>query len=337
MNSRLTPGGVISGALAGMCLVALSLLSFDVAHVAGAWPYVLFPAMFVLAAAWAIREFRAQGEHARAMERFAGRVEGWEYAPTTLAYRGRLSAFPFGVGRDLRDVDAVRGPFNGYTCASFTHQYNEGKDDEVKVASSWQVDVVDLPYPLATIDLLPEDLLARFAKFLGGTDIDFESAEFNAAWRIMAGDARYAHDIIHPRMMERLLWSDAHGMAIRIEGSAVYAWKADRRGPDDLARRLGVLTAIARLIPDFVYREFKEVRDRLAEAERKREEAAPGWAKTPFALTSGRYTDLGRDEYSKSELPVFEDESPMPPLGTVGNGAGRWDAPPDDPQRVGRA
>lgn len=336
MSSRLPSGAVISGALAGLCLVAWGLLHFDVAGVAGLWQYLLLSAAFVLAAAWAICEYRASGEHERAMMRFADSVEGWEYAPTTLAYRGRLDEFPFGVGRNLRDVDAIRGPFNGFTCASFTHLYEQGKDDEVKVPSSWQLDVVDLPYPLATIDLLPEDLLARFAKFLRGADIDFESAEFNAAWRIKAGDAKYAHDIVHPRMMERLLESDARGTAIRIEASAVYAWRADRRGPDDLARRLGVLTAVARLIPDFVYREFKEVHDRVAEEERKREEAAPGWAKMPFALTSGRYTDLGRDEFRNSELPQFEDQGSRPQLGPIGNGTGRWDAPPDDPHRVGR-
>ena len=181
-------------------------------------------------------------------------------------YRDRFHAFPFGVGRAARDVDLVCGPYNGFSCASFTHQYEEGKEDEINVPRTWQIDMVDLPYPLATVDILPDDLIAKFAKLLGGQDIDFESAAFNARWRVKAGDAKYAHDIVHPRMMERLLWSDAAGMAIRIEGSAVYAWAVERRGPEDLARRLSVLTAVARLIPEFVYREFKEVHERLAEA-----------------------------------------------------------------------
>ena len=336
MNYRFSAGTVISGALGSMSALAWILIHYDVARITGWWPYVLLPALFLLAVTWGVVDLRAQGAHQRAMARFAGSIDGWDFAPTTPAYRGLLSAFPFGVGRDLRDVDVVRGPLNGYTCASFTHQYEQGKDDEVKVPSSWQVDVVDLPYPLATIDILPEDLLARFSKFLGGSDIDFESAEFNAAWRIKAGDAKYAHDIVHPRMMERLLWADAQGMAIRIESSAVYAWRVDRRGPDELARRLGVLTAIARLIPEFVYREFKEVHDRLAEAEHKREEAAPGWATTPYALTSGRYTDLGREEYGKSDLPEFKDEGARPPLGANRSGAEPWDAPPEDPHRIDR-
>jgi hypothetical protein len=339
MNYRFSVGNAISATLATMSALAWALLHFDVAHIAGWWPYVLLPAIFLLAAAWGVVDIRSQGEHRRAMARFAENVEGWDFSPMTLAYRGRLAAFPFGVGRELRDIDAVHGPFDGYPCGSFTHQYEQGKEDEVNAPSSWQIDIVDLPYPLAKVDIVPEDFLAHFAKFLGGRDIDFESAEFNAAWRIKAGDAKYAHDIIHPRMMERLLRADAQGMAIRIEGMAVYAWAANRRGPDELARRLGVLTAVARLIPEFVYREFKEVYDRLADAERQREENAPAWATTPFALSSGHYTDLGRNGYRTSEVAEIEGagEGAVDRRGAQSEtGAAGWDAPPEDPHRVDR-
>lgn len=337
MNYRFSPAGAISVALAGVGLVAYALLSLDFTGATGWWPHALLVAVglaFVALWAW---DARVHDRHQRAMARFARRIEGWDFAYTAPRYRDRFRAFPFGVGRAGRDVDMICGPYNGFTCASFTHQYEEGKEDEIKVPRTWQIDVVDLPYPLATVDILPDDLMAKFAKFLGGQDIDFESAAFNARWRVKAGDAKYAHDIVHPRMMERLLYSDAEGMAIRIEGSAVYAWAVERRGPEDLARRLSALTAVARLIPEFVYREFKEVHDRLVEAQRLREENAPAWAKTPFALSSGRYTELGKSEYLKSELPEFEDEGSEPPRETgPATGPGRWAAPPVDPHRTGR-
>lgn len=338
MNYRFSPAGVASVALAVLGFATYIVMHLDFVHIGTWWRVSLFPVAFVGFVAWFVWRVRVNSRHQRAMAQFAKNIEGWTYAYATPRYRQRFRAFPFGVGREVLDLDVVSGPYRGFSCASFTHLYLEGKEDEFNVPGSWQIDIVDLPYPLAKVDIVPEDFLARFAKFLGGKDIDFESADFNAVWRIKAGDAKYAHDIVHPRMMERLLRSDAQGMAIRIEGSAVYSWAADRHGPDDLARRLGVLTAVARLIPDFVYQEFKEVHDRLAEEERKREENAPAWAKTPGALTSGRYTELGREEYKRLGLPEFENEGTEPPREDgPAAGRGRWDAPPEDFHRVDRA
>ncbi len=336
MNYRLSPRSIISAAIGALSVVGLLLLNARVVAIAGPWASIVLIGVFVVAVGGFGLDLWSQGLHRRAMMRFADHVDGWEYRPGTRNYDRRFFTFPFGVGRNPRDVDLIRGPFNGFACASFTHEYDEGDTDEINVTSRWQIDIVDLPYPLAKIDIVPDDLLAKFAKLLGGQDIDFESARFNAAWRVKAGDAKYAHDIVHPRLMRRLLETDANGLAIRIEGPAVYLWAIDRRGPEDLARRLGVLTAVARLIPDFVYREFKEVHDRLAEEERKREENAPEWAKTPFGLSGGRYTDLGREDFRRRELSRLGGQEWEPPTdGGPGGGAGQWDAPPEDPNRVG--
>jgi len=338
MNYRMSPRSMVSAVIGVLSLFAWVLLNTGVVAIAGPWAYAAIFGVFTVTAAGFAWDLWSQGKHRRAMARFVEHIDGWEFQPGTAEFENRFLTFPFGVGREPRDVDLVHGPFNGFACASFTHEYQEGDKDELKTRSQWQIDVVDLPYPLAKVDIVPDDLLAKFAKLLGGQDIDFESAEFNAEWRVKAGDAKYAHDIVHPRLMERLLEADAQGLAIRIEGSAVYCWAIDRRGPEDLARRLGVLTAVARLIPEFVYREFKEVFDRLAEEERKREENAPNWAKTPFALSGGRYTDLGRQDYREMERSRFGDQGWKPPGdGGPASGTGHWDAPPDDPNRVGPA
>jgi hypothetical protein len=337
MNYRFSPAGVASGALGVLALVAYVLVRVDITGVTGWWPLSLFAVVFVGSVVWWAWDVTVHGRHRRAMAEFVRNIDGWTYAHAAPQYRRRFGAFPFGVGRAPRDVDVVSGPYRGFSCSSFTHQYQEGKEDEISFPRAWQIDLVELPYPLATVDILPDDELAKFAKLLGGQDIDFESAAFNARWRVKAGDVKYAHDIVHPRMMERLLEFDADGIAIRIEGSAVYAWTVERRGPEHLAQRLSVLTSVARLIPEFVYREFKEVHDRFAEAERLREENAPAWAKTPGALTSGRYTELGREEYKRLGLPEFEDEGTEPPRGDgPAAGRGRWDAPPEDFHRVDR-
>jgi hypothetical protein len=240
-----------------------------------------------------------------AMAKFA-RATGWDFAFQTMDYTRWFRGYPFDQGREPRDLTAVQGTYSGRRCASFTHEVVTSIQGENKQTECWQITLVELPYPLSVVEITPEDGAAKAEIAIGGQDIKFESQAFNDAWRVRAGNLKYAHDVIHPRMMERLLKPDAAGIAIRIEGRAVLSWQAGRRGPEDLARRLGVLTSVAKLIPDFVLREFEYEWKRLEEEARKREENAPGWAKTPGALTSGRYTELGkqlaRDEYNK-DLP----------------------------------
>ncbi len=109
-------------------------------------------------------------------------------------------------------------------------------------------------------------------------------------------------------MLERLTLPDAQGAMIRIEGGAVMTWQAGRVGLDGLAARLGVLTAIARRIPDHVLREYTE--RGLASRHGKyasspgahRPLVGPDWAITPGALTSGRYTGIGAQDDDPQRL-----------------------------------
>jgi hypothetical protein len=89
------------------------------------------------------------------------------------------------------------------------------------------------------LELIPESLAQRVAKTMGARDIDFESAAFNRAWRVRAADRKYAHDLLDPRMLERLIQPDAEGAMIRIEGGAVMTWQAGRAGLDGLAAGSG--------------------------------------------------------------------------------------------------
>ena len=50
---------------------------------------------------------------------------------------------------------------------------------------------------------------------------------------------------------------------------------------------------MAKLIPDFVLREFEYEHLKNEEAGRRREASAPDWATTPYALTGGKYTGIG--------------------------------------------
>lgn len=259
-------------------------------------------AAVVVIAWWAIDKY-LHSRHSRQMRQFAA-MHGWTYLDYTKRYTRKLRGYPFGTGRDARDTAVLTGTFHGMQCATFTHEFIASSSDQDNAPQAFQITLVELPVALPQVDIVPDDWAAKVAKSIGGQDIDFESAEFNKHWRVMCRNAKYAHDIVHPRMIERLNRPDARGIALRVESNYVIAWQAGRQGPDDLARRLGVLTSVAGLLPEFVLREFAELHQRAAEGAPQPAEGAPEWATKPYALTSGKYTGIGADAYP--DLPPIE-------------------------------
>jgi len=132
-------------------------------------------------------------------------------------------------------------------------------------------------------------------------DVDFESAAFNSRWRVKGPDARYVHDMITPRVMDRLLEDDASGFALRIEGPYVFAWRAGRLPTEKLGAMLGLLISVAKALPPHVERTLREAQAAEDADRAAREAAAPEWARTSGALTSGHYTALGAQEWAEQE------------------------------------
>jgi hypothetical protein len=267
----------------------------------GFFPAWVFVGGIVAGGIWAI-DYVRERRHNSEYQEFAI-LHGWEYARRSAEYTTRFVSSPFGVGNKRHQTDVLRGTLNGIECATFTHHYevDNGRAGE-NSQYIFQVTLVELPVTLPRLELIPESFAQRVAKTVGAMDIEFESELFNRQWRVRAADRKYAHDVLDPRMLERLIQPDAQGGLIRIEGGAIMTWQAGRRGVEGLAARLGVLTAIARRIPDHVLREYTE---RGLASHRGQYSAGTGkygvlsgpeWAVTPGALTSGRYTGIGVDD-----------------------------------------
>ena len=120
---------------------------------------------------------------------------------------------------------------------------------------SFHVVAVPLPAYLPTLELTAEGVGAKLAKAFGGQDIEFESEDFNRAWRVEAGDAKFAHDVVHPRLMERLLRADARGVSLRVEGTDLLSWSSGSQQLDAIAGRLQVMCALVDAIPRFVWQD----------------------------------------------------------------------------------
>ena len=208
--------------------------------------FLLVPGFIVLA-------LYVQHQRVKATQAWAVRT-GWTYVGTDPSLVGRWRGEPFNAGHSRKVSELVTGRFAGRQAISFSYRYTTGSG---KSRSTHTFHVVALPLPayLPTLELTPDGVGAKLAKAFGGQDIAFESEDFNRAWRVEARDAKFAHDVVHPRLMERLLRPDAVGSSLRIEGTDILSWSAGAQQLDAIAGRLQVMCAVVDAVPRYVWQD----------------------------------------------------------------------------------
>lgn len=183
-----------------------------------------------------------------ALQEYAA-ARGWDYQGSAQGLAGRFTSEPFNAGRSRRATDALTGDFHGRHAASFDYQYvtGGGKDSTTHY---FHVVCLHLPTALPRLRFDPDGLGASLATFFGGEDIQFESEEFNRAWRVRSdGPPQYAYDFVHPRMMETMMHQGIVGHSITVEGEDIYLYARGRQRIDRIDPRLAVLSSIVDQIP----------------------------------------------------------------------------------------
>ncbi|HYP73434.1 MAG TPA: hypothetical protein VEP72_05040, partial [Microbacterium sp.] len=115
--------------------------------------------------------------------------------------------WPLDGSKELDAEDAFVGDSGGYWGTVLMAQ-NIGGPKGTESLGSYQI--IGLPFDddMPRVHLVPRDTVESAREMVGGVRIDFESAAFNAQWRVRGEDAKRVHDIVHPRTMERLLQPD---------------------------------------------------------------------------------------------------------------------------------
>jgi hypothetical protein len=182
---------------------------------------------------------------------------GWSFVgrDDSLAYR--WVGEPFG-SPDEREADEVLvGTYAGAQAVSFTYRATEvrrGSDGKTeRSTTSHHIVALTLPAALPTVEVTPEGLGARLAKIVGAQDIQFESDEFNRAYRVEGTEPQVVHAVLHPRLMERLLQPDVRGTAWRIEGNTILAWHGGSTDVERITPTLGLLVAVRDAVPRHVW------------------------------------------------------------------------------------
>ena len=231
----------------GAVLLALGLVGLVGLPSVGAWVwFLLFLAGAVVASLSLLTDRISESKDADQAQKFAD-LHGWRYERQLPGLFAQLRTPPFNVMR-RNYVHVVRGTYQGLECFDGIAILETQVDGELTVAARYRIAAVRLPDDLPTVLLQPEGLSTTLAKLFGGGDRDFESAEFNKKWRVQCADARVAHDMLSPRVLERLerianpapMLFEA-GFGVRIDDESV--------DQDTLAERLDGLIAVARFVP----------------------------------------------------------------------------------------
>lgn len=192
-------------------------------------------------------------EHDAAFEAYADEHDWTPFPAPRWVWEART--WPLDGSKDLGASYAYVGDAGGYWGTVLTVE-NLGGPKGTESLGTYQI--IGLPFDddMPRVHLVPRDVVESAREMAGGTRIDFESAAFNAKWRVRGEDGKRVHDIVHPRTMERLLQPDAVGQPIVIDGGAIWTWRATPVYGADFEAVLAVLRDIAVAIPPFVYEDL---------------------------------------------------------------------------------
>jgi hypothetical protein len=157
-----------------------------------------------------------------------------------------------GDGQGVENVMA--GTWQSVALKEFDYwYYTESTDSKGNTSKSYHYfscAVTEVPIDAAALTISHENVFTRIGDHLGFEDIQFESEDFNRAYRVKSKDQKFATDLVDARMMQWLL--PQKGWGFEFTGPFLLAY-SKRRKPADLIPLLGTLRAFRDHIPRVVY------------------------------------------------------------------------------------
>jgi hypothetical protein len=186
-----------------------------------------------------------------AFERDAIYDPAWPYEAFGLFDRGHSRC----AYNTISGTMSIEG--RGFPVFTGDFQYKEtsgtGKDRKT-TTYDFSYLLVELPFrPLPSLVIRPENFFDKIAGAIGFPDINFESAEFSRCFHVKSPDARFAYDLIDPRMMEFLMATPP--LPIHLEGRAIcISNDGGRWKPEQFERQLDFVQQFISRWPDHVVR-----------------------------------------------------------------------------------
>jgi hypothetical protein len=136
----------------------------------------------------------------------------------------------------------------GLCVLDYTYVTSNGKTQQTHTVN---LVALTLPVALPPLTIRHESGLRRMFQ---GRDLELENELFNDQFRVECFDDRYGSAVMHPRMMECVLFNP--GLEWQIAGNAFVSWSVDEFAVPDVLARLDAMTRLIDLIPPFVLRDY---------------------------------------------------------------------------------
>ena len=141
---------------------------------------------------------------------------GFRYEIRNDAYSSMPWGAPFDLGFGRAAHDVLTATVDGRPVLCFTYVYktrtSNGKTSSTQ--THWfSIYSVRLPRPVPELRVGREGFLSSIARAIGVHDIEFESEDFNRAFKVKCDNRKFAYDVVNPQMMAFLLDSGAPGFA----------------------------------------------------------------------------------------------------------------------------
>ena len=155
-------------------------------------------------------------------------------------------------GHSRAAFHVVEGTWSGRRLTAFDYRYVTGSGKN-RPTHRFSAVILRSRVALKPLHIRPENVFDRVTEFFGLDDIDFESAEFSRAFHVKAADKRWAYDVLHQRIMERLLGMPR--FSIEFDDRDVIVWRNRTFSTEMFETAIGVAETILDGLPGYLVRQ----------------------------------------------------------------------------------
>ncbi|MDQ3052622.1 MAG: DUF3137 domain-containing protein [Actinomycetota bacterium] len=218
--------------------------------------YYIVPAIIILAIIGAAVYGRFAAKTRRGAIRSVAATMGFSYVAEDPAVLDQFAALgaPFDLGFDRRATNVLVGNWDGRPAIAWDYSYKTRSSGKNNSTVPHDLGIVCILTELVMPHLMvaPEWFLSRAIGKLANTDVLLESEDFNRAFTVISANARFASDVLHPRMMQFLLAHPEEGFTLR--GEQALHMMPGHFKPDQLEPALTYLDEILDRIPQHLRR-----------------------------------------------------------------------------------
>lgn len=216
----------------------------------------------VVAAVGTLWHRRRVARHRARMQRWAD-AHGWAYKPRSSLLSSRWSAPGIRSSTHVTDVLTRSTPRGAVTSMTLGPGAGEG-------GASRHAVMVEGPRWFPVLSLTPKTSLDRAELAFGGQQITVESYDINERWRMRCADERFAHEVLHPRLLERLDRTALPGLCLLVQGSDVVVHTPGPTAFASIEPMVDLVLDLVSLLPAYLPDDYPPLLPDVPRRERRR-------------------------------------------------------------------